>query len=296
MLPCPWTLASLISPPSSTASSRLMARPRPVPPYLREVPASACWKASKMSRCFSGAMPMPVSSTAKATTCWAWLSTGWSGLQPSVARSTRTSTWPWAVNLTALDSRFLRICCRRFGSLSMTRRQVVGELDVERQVLGLGHVPEVAVDVVAQAGEGDLLDLDRDRAGLDLREVEDVVDEVQQVGAGRVDVAGELDLLGGEVAGRVLGELLAEDEDGVERRAQLVRHVGQELGLVLRGERQLGGLLLERVAGLLDLGVLALDLGVLLGEQPAPWCPAPRWSAAARSGGTAARRSAAATA
>jgi hypothetical protein len=47
-----------------------------------------------------------------------------------------------------------------------------------------------------------------------------------------------------------------------------VRHVGQELGLVLRGQRQLGGLFLERAAGLLDLGVLALDLGVLLGEQP----------------------------
>ena len=90
----------------------------------------------------------------------------------------------------------------------------------------------------------------------------------EQVGAGRVDVAGELDLLGREVAGGVVGELLAEDEDGIERRAQLVGHVGQELGLVFRGERQLGGLFLERAAGLLDLGVLALDLGVLLGEQP----------------------------
>ena len=38
----------------------------------------------------------------------------------------------------------------------------------------------------------------------------------------------------------------------VERRAQLVRHVGEELGLVLRGERQLRRLLLERAAGLLD--------------------------------------------
>ena len=67
--------------------------------------------------------------------------------------------------------------------------------------------------------------------------------------------------------GSVFGELLAEDEDGIERRAQLVGHVGQELGLVFRGERQLGGFFLQRVAGLLDLGVLALDLGVLLGEQ-----------------------------
>ena len=37
---------------------------------------------------------------------------------------------------------------------------------------------------------------DGDRAGLDLREVENVVDERQQVGAGRMDVPGELDLLG----------------------------------------------------------------------------------------------------
>ena len=81
-----------------------------------------------------------------------------------------------------------------------------------------------------------------------------------------MDVPGELDLLGGEVAAGVVGQLLAEDEDGVERRAQLVRHVGQELGLVLGGQRQLGGLLLEGAAGLLDFLVLALDLDVLLGE------------------------------
>ena len=71
-----------------------------------------------------------------------------------------------------------------------------------------------------------------------------------------------------EVAAGVFGQLLAENQDGIERRAQLVGHVGQELGLVFRGERQLGGLFLERAAGLLDFGVLALDLGVLLGEQP----------------------------
>jgi hypothetical protein len=47
-----------------------------------------------------------------------------------------------------------------------------------------------------------------------------------------------------------------------------VRHVGQELGLVARGERQLRGLFFERLAGLLDFHVLALHLGVLLGEQP----------------------------
>ena len=83
---------------------------------------------------------------------------------------------------------------------------------------------------------------------------------------GAVDGARELDLLRRQVALRVVAQLLAEDQDAVERRAQLVRHVGQELGLVLRRQRELGGLLLQRAPRLLDLAVLALDLGVLLGE------------------------------
>ena len=44
----------------------------------------------------------------------------------------------------------------------------------------------------------------------------------------------------------ILRQLLREDEHAVERRAQLVRHVGQELRLVLRRQCQLFGLLLER--------------------------------------------------
>ena len=52
----------------------------------------------------------------------------------------------------------------------------------------------------------------------------------------------------------------------VERRAQLVRHVGQEFRLVLRGQRQLGRLFLQRAAGLFDFLVLALDFDVALGK------------------------------
>ena len=47
-----------------------------------------------------------------------------------------------------------------------------------------------------------------------------------------------------------------------------MRHVGEEFGLVLRRQRELLGLFLERLAGLLDLLVLALDLLVLVREQP----------------------------
>ena len=91
-------------------------------------------------------------------------------------------------------------------------------------------------------------------------------DQRQQIGAGAVDGARELDLLGGQVAFRIVGELLAQDQDRIERRAQLVRHVGEEFRLVLRCERKLGGLFFDRAAGKLDFLVLALHLDVALGQ------------------------------
>ena len=70
-----------------------------------------------------------------------------------------------------------------------------------------------------------------------------------------------------QVALGVLGQLVGEDEQAVERRPQFVRHVGQELGLVLGGQRQLLGLLFQRLPGLLDFLVLAFDFLVLVGQQ-----------------------------
>ena len=64
----------------------------------------------------------------------------------------------------------------------------------------------------------------------------------------------------------IVGQLLAENKDAVQRRAQLVRHVGEEFRLVLRRERQLRRLFFERAAGLLDFLVLAFDFDVALGE------------------------------
>ena len=88
------------------------------------------------------------------------------------------------MNLTALESRFLRICWRRFESLIMLPGRSSAKWTLNGRFLFLGHVPEVAIDGVAQAGERDFLDLDGDRAGLDLREIENVVDQIEQVGAG----------------------------------------------------------------------------------------------------------------
>src|SRR5579859_5270548 len=140
------------------------------------------------------------------------------------------------------------------------------EMHLERQLARLGLETERPRHRVEHVGEEHILGIDVDRAGLDLRQVENVADEVEQVGAGAVDGLGEFDLLVRKVALRIVGQLLAEDEDRVERRAQLVRHVGQELRLVLRCQRQLGRLLLQGAAGLLDFLVLALDLDVALGK------------------------------
>src|SRR5205807_9451566 len=63
----------------------------------------------------------------------------------------------------------------------------------------------------------------------------------------------------------ILGQLLGQNQDGIERGAQLVRHIGKQFRFVLGSQSQLGGLFLQRMARLFDLLVLALDLGILLG-------------------------------
>ena len=90
-----------------------------------------------------------------------------------------------------------------------------------------------------RARDADRLRLYLDLAGLDLRQIENVIDEREQVVAGAKNGLGELHLLLVEVARLVVGEQLRQDERGVERRAQLVAHVGEELGLVLIGAGEL---------------------------------------------------------
>ena len=111
--------------------------------------------------------------------------------------STVSVTWPWCVNLKALESRFLMTCCKRLASVNIDLRQAADRSrSTKSSVLGLGHVAEGALDVAVQIVEPQLADVDDHRARFDLRQVEDVVDQHQQIVAGRVDGLGELDLLG----------------------------------------------------------------------------------------------------
>ena len=106
------------------------------------------------------------------------------------------------------------------------------DLDFEGELLVLGHRPERALDEVPQIRELDVADVHVHTTRLDLGEVEDVVDQIEEVGAGAVDRVRELDLLRVQVLVGVLPEQLRQDEQRIERSAQLVRHVREEFGLV----------------------------------------------------------------
>ena len=142
--PRPGALDSTISPPSRRAISRLMARPRPVPPYFRLVVPSACWNASKMMRCLSSGIPMPVSRTEKAIHSWP-ARRGEPSAEPIVK-----VTPPFSVNLNAFESRLRSTCCRRFESRSNGGRQLGIDLDHEVQVPLFRDLAEGAVHMVRE--------------------------------------------------------------------------------------------------------------------------------------------------
>ena len=81
---------------------------------------------------------------------------------------------------------------------------------------------ERPLHVQLQVRQPQLVDVHHHRAGLDLGQVQDVVDQHQQVVARRMDGLGEFHLFGGQVAVRVLAQLVGQDQQRIERRAQLV--------------------------------------------------------------------------
>ena len=146
------------------------------------------------------------------------------------------------------------------------RRQGVRKIDGKYQPLGLGLVAEPLVEVAGQLVDVDIADLERGAARFNLRQVEDIVNQMQQVVAGSVHHTHHVDLLLGQVAVAVLAQLFGQQQQAVERRAQLMRHVGEKFGLVLRRQRELLRLFLQAVAGNFDFAILGFDFGILLGQ------------------------------
>ena len=67
---------------------------------------------------------------------------------------------------------------------------------------------------------------------LDLRQVENVVDESQQIVARRLYRLSVAHLFLAQATLGIVGKELREDQQRVQRRPELVRHVGQEIGFI----------------------------------------------------------------
>ncbi|MNF99744.1 hypothetical protein D3C84_826570 [compost metagenome] len=109
LLPIFVSLSSSILPPNKSESPRLIDNPKPVPPYLRLVEPSACWKASNMMFCFSLEIPIPVSEISKATTASALSRLRLAVFQLLLALYIFNCTSPFSVNLKEFDSKFFKI-------------------------------------------------------------------------------------------------------------------------------------------------------------------------------------------
>ena len=102
--------------------------------------------------------------------------------------------------------------------------------------------------------------------GLDLGEIEHLVDQVEQVLAGTLDAGRRLLEIVEAVILGVLAQHLDDADDGIKRRAQLVAHVGQELALCLGCG--LGGCkrVFHFLLGKLELGNVADGAGHAIDE------------------------------
>jgi hypothetical protein len=79
----------------------------------------------------------------------------------------------------------------------------------------------------------------------DLRQIEDVVDEAQQMPARVQYVVQVLGLFVVDVAEHPLHQHFREADDRIERCAQFMRHIGEELALVLARHLELPALVLD---------------------------------------------------
>src|ERR1700730_10137352 len=147
----------------------------------------------------------------------------------------------------------------------------------EPQAVPSRPLPDQGEGIVEGGGEIEGLRLQLHAAGLDLGQVEDVVDEREEVLARRQDVVEVLLLVAMDLAEHALQQHLGEADDGIERRPELVRHVREEFALVSVGDLELMRLVLDLIeqAGVFDgdhrlIGERLQDLDLLVRKRHRP--------------------------
>ncbi len=127
----------------------------------------------------------------------------------------------------------------------------------------LGELSRSADDLIDKPGQIHKLGIEFELAGFDLREVQHLVDEAKEVSPGGIHTAQRFQGLFRAEARRIGDHHLGQADDGVERRAQLVAHAGEELRLVFARQLELAVLVLDFVE---KPHILNCDHG-LIGER-----------------------------
>jgi hypothetical protein len=155
------------------------------------------------------------------------------------------------------------------------RAQVLLGFDDKAVLVLLGELSSGADDIIDKSGQIDRLGIELELAGFDLRKVEHLVDEAQEVGAGGIHAAQRFQRFFRAEARRIADHHLGQANDGVKRRAQLVAHAGEELRLVLARHLELAVFVLNLVEQphVLDgdhrlVGEGRRQLYLLVGERP----------------------------
>ena len=126
-------------------------------------------------------------------------------------------------------------------------RQTRRHFDLERELLAARQRLDRAMDALHQVRNGIIIKREHELPGLDLRQIEHVVDQAEQVLAVGLHALQHAAHFCRRLAVDAVEDQLGVAEDGVERRAQLVAHVGEELRLVLARFFDLAALVVDFV-------------------------------------------------
>jgi hypothetical protein len=176
--PRPSSLSKPTSPPIRCASSRMITNPSPVPPKRRVVELSACENGANS---FAAAAGADADAGVAHRVAQPALVDGSPAAAPAAhSQVSETAIVPRSVNLTAFVSRLLTICRMRNGIAEHRRRHVGADDDRQQHPLRRRRVHERLRHLLDQPlrAERDVLQIEP--PGLDLRQVENVVQQMQQ--------------------------------------------------------------------------------------------------------------------
>ena len=160
-------------PPCISTNFLVMMSPSPVPPNSLAMVASPCWNSANTVSILSGGMPIPVSATRYRSS--------------SPCSSTAISTCPSRVNFNALPGKVHEALGDPPG-VAVRERDVLGDRGDELQPLLRRQRARARPARSPPCPAPSSPQRELHASGLDLGEVEHVVDQPQQVLAARLDV------------------------------------------------------------------------------------------------------------